>query len=401
MVFFRVREMSTNTKAKVDANLATGVIGAFAAGVVATAIIAKMKIEDKEENWHLKKSKLKNKLLMAELKLESYQRADAPKIENTTTVSATQGGPNITPARKKTPTKHQELQTEQVAGYKKQIDKIRTELFQLHALGDYREDYGIQAARGMVLYGPPGTGKTNIARAVSKTFSRNVKIINGPELKQEFVGISERKLRELFSDATYEWNRRKEESDIYVFIFDEIDALFPKRNGNIVSGSVKADNSMTTQFLTLLDGVNSPRNIFIIGTTNRLEDLDEALLRPGRLELQIEIGLPDENDRLEILKLKTKRLSNSELLLPDVKLEYYARETRGFSGADLENLIKQGMQSAIKQNFVFDDKGNMSLKSEINDTKDLAKVSKVHLDSALQEMQHAREQREKAVYRRA
>jgi vesicle-fusing ATPase len=150
------------------------------------------------------------------------------------------------------------------------------------------ERLGITHVRGMLLHGPPGTGKTLIARKIGEMLrGKPPKIVNGPDVLSKFVGESEKNIRELFADAQKEYAEKKDHSDLHIIIFDEIDALF-KQRGSTRDGTGVHD-TIVNQVLALIDGVNSLNNILVIGMTNRKDLLDKALLRPGRLEVQVEI----------------------------------------------------------------------------------------------------------------
>lgn len=158
---------------------------------------------------------------------------------------------------------------------------------------------GIKHVRGLMLYGPPGCGKTLIARQISKVLqgedsetAREPKIVSGPEVLNKYVGGSEEKIRELFKEAEEEQAMAGDDSELHVIIFDEIDAIC-KQRGSTRDGTGVGD-SVVNQLLSKIDGVNSLNNILLIGMTNRLDMIDPALLRPGRFEVHIEIGLPDE-----------------------------------------------------------------------------------------------------------
>lgn len=160
------------------------------------------------------------------------------------------------------------------------------------------DKYGIKHVKGMLLYGPPGTGKTLIAGTIAKALNcKEPKIVNGPEIFDKYVGEGERKIRELFEDAERDWADKKD--DLHVIIFDEIDAICKKRSSGGGAGS-ESSASIVNQLLTKLDGVDSGDNILVIGMTNRKELLDEAIIRPGRLEIHLEIGLPNEHGRKQI-----------------------------------------------------------------------------------------------------
>jgi vesicle-fusing ATPase len=149
----------------------------------------------------------------------------------------------------------------------------------------------------MLLYGPPGTGKTLIARQISKALHcEEPKIVNGPEIFDKYVGGSEKKIRELFEPAEKDMKTFGDESKLHIIIFDEIDAICRAR-GSTGSSGTGVNETVVNQLLSKMDGVDSLNNILVIGMTNRKDMIDEAMLRPGRLEIHLEIGLPDERGR--------------------------------------------------------------------------------------------------------
>ena len=172
---------------------------------------------------------------------------------------------------------------------------------------------GLNPVKGLLLYGPPGCGKTALAREISLALrARAPKIVSAPELLDRWVGGSERLVRELFHDAEAELasaNGDATRSALHVIVIDEIDAVFRKRSSAEDSGEATR-SSTVNQILSKLDGVKAIPNVLLIGMTNRRELLDEALLRPGRLEVQIEIPLPDREGRREILNLHFNALRN-------------------------------------------------------------------------------------------
>lgn len=162
---------------------------------------------------------------------------------------------------------------------------------------------GLTHVRGLLLHGAPGTGKTLIARQLAKALNaRPPKIVNGPELMNKYLGESERNIRALFEDARIEWEERGAESALHVIVFDELDAVARARGGGDGAGERAAD-AVVNQLLTLLDGVRGASNVLVVGLTNRLDLIDPALLRPGRLEVHVLIRAPDEAGRGEILRL--------------------------------------------------------------------------------------------------
>ena len=212
------------------------------------------------------------------------------------------------------------------------------------------QQMGISHVRGMLLYGPPGCGKTLIARQIGKVLNaREPKIVNGPEILDKYVGASEEKIRELFADAEAEQQAEGDRSMLHTIIFDEMDAICKSR-GSVRDGTGVSD-SVVNQLLSKIDGVDSLNNILIIGMTNRKDMIDEALLRPGRLELHVEIGLPDEAGRLQILDIKTSSMRKSGRLQQDAidGLPTFAENTQNFSGAELEGLVKAAASYALRR----------------------------------------------------
>ncbi|CAF2409567.1 unnamed protein product [Rotaria sp. Silwood2] len=207
---------------------------------------------------------------------------------------------------------------------------------------------GMKHCRGILLYGPPGTGKTLMARQIGKMLNaREPKIVNGPQILDKYVGESEANVRKLFADAEEEEKRLGPNSGLHIIIFDEIDAIC-KARGSVASGAGVHD-TVVNQLLSKIDGVDQLNNILVIGMTNRRDMIDEALLRPGRLEVQIEIGLPDENGRLQILNIHTSRLREHNKLHSDVDLKEFSELTRNFSGAEIEGLVRAAMSFAMNR----------------------------------------------------
>lgn len=207
------------------------------------------------------------------------------------------------------------------------------------------ERLGINHVRGLLLYGPPGTGKTLIARQIGKMLhGREPIVINGPEILNKYVGAAEEKIRELFVEAEKDQAENGNESDLHIIIFDEIDAITRQRG--TVSGSTGVHDTIVNQLLAKMDGVNSLNNILIIGMTNRKDMMDEALLRPGRFEVHVEIGLPDQKGRVQIIDIHTRRIRENGLLGDDVSIEVLAEKTKNFSGAEIEGLVKSAVSFA-------------------------------------------------------
>ncbi len=229
--------------------------------------------------------------------------------------------------------------------------------------------------KGMVLHGPPGTGKTLIARQLSKCLkAKSIKIINGPELINKYVGQSEENIRELFKEAENDMKTNTE--GLHVIIFDEFDSLCVKRgDSSSVSGDI--NNKIVTQLLSKIDGVDSLNNILLIGMTNRLELIDPAILRPGRFEVHVEISLPDEKGRYDILQIHTKQLKKENCLDTDVDLTNIAHESKNYTGAELEGLVREARSYAINE---LVDLKDLNKKIDLNSIK----VRKNHFTKALE-----------------
>jgi transitional endoplasmic reticulum ATPase len=222
---------------------------------------------------------------------------------------------------------------EEIGGIKDSILKIR-EMIELPIRHpELFEKLGIDAPKGVLLYGPPGTGKTLLAKAVANETNTSFFSISGPEIMSKFYGESEKRLRETFEQA-------QEKSPSILFI-DELDSIAPNRED--VSGEV--ERRVVSQLLTLMDGINSRGKIIIIAASNRPNAIDPALRRPGRFDREIEIGIPDDDGRLEILNIHTKGMP----LGPDVDLKRISRLTHGFVGADLEVLTKEAAMRSLRR----------------------------------------------------
>jgi vesicle-fusing ATPase len=227
-----------------------------------------------------------------------------------------------------------------IGGLQKEFEHIfRRAFIQRTYPPEFIKKLGIRYIKGIMLYGPPGTGKTLIARMISSFLNPVTrKIVNGPDILNKYVGQSEENIRKLFEDAEND----KSGTGVHIIIFDEIDAICKSRGS---TGGVT--DQVLTQILTKMDGVKSLDNILVIAMTNRIDLIDEALLRPGRFEIQIEIGLPDEAGRLEILKIHTGRMSKNCLLSPDIDMEEVARKARNYTGAELTAIVNSASSFAL------------------------------------------------------
>ncbi|MFW9936952.1 MAG: CDC48 family AAA ATPase [Candidatus Thorarchaeota archaeon] len=222
---------------------------------------------------------------------------------------------------------------EDIGGLEEEIQRIR-EMIELPIRHpELFKRIGINPPKGVLLHGPPGTGKTLLARAVAYETDANFFTISGPEIMSKFYGQSEENLRNVFDEA-----REKAPSIIFI---DELDSIAPKRGE--VTGEV--ERRVVAQLLSLMDGLEGRGELIVIGATNRVNDIDIALRRPGRFDREIEIGVPDTDGRYEILLIHTRGMPLSE----DVDLRLIAERTHGFVGADIEALAKEAAMLAIRE----------------------------------------------------
>ena len=195
---------------------------------------------------------------------------------------------------------------------------------------------GIKPPRGILLYGPPGTGKTLLAKAVANESKANFMSIKGPEVYSKWVGESEKAVREIFKKA-------KQSAPSIVFL-DELDSIAPRRGSH--EGS-RVTETVVNQLLTSMDGLETMENVVVVGATNRPDILDPSLLRAGRFDRLILVGSPDEEARLEIYKIHTKKMALSK----DVNIEELARVSEGYVGADIESVCREAAMNALGEDF--------------------------------------------------
>jgi cell division protease FtsH len=223
-----------------------------------------------------------------------------------------------------------------VAGNEEAKESLR-ELVDFIRNPEKYERYGARMPRGVLLYGPPGTGKTLLAKALAGEAGVPFFAVTGSDFIQVYAGLGASRIRSLFKKA-------RQIGKCVIFI-DEIDALGKKRRGGLPGGSDESDRTLNA-LLTEMSGFKGSEGIIVIAATNRIDTLDEALLRPGRFDRQIEVGLPDVNARYKILKLHSKNKPLSE----DVDLRKVAYQTVYFSGAKLESLMNESAMLAAKEN---------------------------------------------------
>ena len=222
---------------------------------------------------------------------------------------------------------------EDIGGLQNEVKKIREMVEIPLKRPELFKQLGIAAPKGVLLHGPPGTGKTLLAKAVANETNAHFIVINGPEIMSKYVGGSEEQLREIFEEA--------EDNSPSIIFIDELDAIAPKRAE--VSGDV--ERRIVAQLLTLMDGLKSRGEVVVIGATNRPDAIDEALRRPGRFDREIEIGVPDKDERKEILEVHTRNMPLAE----DVDLDELTEVTHGFVGADLEALCKEAAMRVLRR----------------------------------------------------
>ncbi|WJZ89737.1 hypothetical protein VitviT2T_008933 [Vitis vinifera] len=237
------------------------------------------------------------------------------------------------PVRREDEERLDEVGYDDVGGFRKQMAQIR-ELVELPLRHPQLfKSIGVKPPKGILLYGPPGSGKTLIAKAVANETGAFFFCINGPEIMSKLAGESEGNLRKAFEEA-------EKNAPSIVFI-DEIDSIAPKREKT--HGQV--EKRIVSQLLTLMDGLKSRAHVIVIGATNRPNSIDPALRRFGRFDREIDIGVPDEVGRLEVLRIHTKNMKLSD----DVDLERIAKDSHGYVGADLAALCTEAALQSIRE----------------------------------------------------
>mmetsp|Transcript_8448 Transcript_8448/g.24960 ORF Transcript_8448/g.24960 Transcript_8448/m.24960 type:complete len:680 (-) Transcript_8448:738-2777(-) len=239
-----------------------------------------------------------------------------------------------------------------IGGVRKQLANIR-ELVELPLRHPQLfKSIGVKPPRGILMFGPPGSGKTLIARAVANETGAFFFLINGPEIMSKLAGESESNLRKAFEEA-------EKNSPAIIFI-DEIDSIAPKREKT--QGEV--ERRIVSQLLTLMDGLKARSHVVVIGATNRPNSIDAALRRFGRFDREVDIGVPDENGRLEVMRIHTKNMK----LADDVDLEQLAKETHGYVGADLAALCTEAAMQCIREKMDVIDLDDDEIDAEVLDS---------------------------------
>jgi transitional endoplasmic reticulum ATPase len=225
------------------------------------------------------------------------------------------------------------------------------------------EKFGVTPPKGVLVYGPPGTGKTLLAKAVANESKANFIAVKGPELLSKWVGESEKGVREIF--------RKARQTAPTVIFFDEIDSIASARSGSTTDSGVT--QRVVNQLLTEIDGLEELQDVAVIAATNRVDIMDPALLRPGRFDRHVKVDDPDEKARLEIFKVHTKDMPLAE----DVDLEYLAKNTEKYVGADIEAVCREAVMLTLRDNLKADDVKMKYFKKAMKKVKTEEKVDMV------------------------
>ena len=296
------------------------------------------------------------------------------------------------PIRREDENRLDEVGYDDVGGVRKQMAQIR-ELVELPLRHPQLfKSIGVKPPKGILLYGPPGSGKTLIARAVANETGAFFFCINGPEIMSKLAGESESNLRKAFEEA--------EKNAPSIIFIDEIDSIAPKREKT--NGEV--ERRIVSQLLTLMDGLKSRAHVIVMGATNRPNSIDPALRRFGRFDREIDIGVPDEIGRLEILRIHTKNMKlsdevgisffrlkllltyicfdlfNSVPFIEQVDLERISKDTHGYVGADLAALCTEAALQCIREKMDVIDLEDETIDAEILNSM---AVTNEHFQTAL------------------
>jgi len=251
---------------------------------------------------------------------------------------------------------------DKVGGLDSALDKIVRRVLASRANPEAARRLGISHVRGILLSGPPGCGKTLLARELARLLNaRAPQVVNGPEILDKFIGEAEKRVRDLFAPAEMEYAQVGDDSALHIIILDEMDAIARKR-GSVSSDTTGVRDSVVNQLLAKMDGVKEANNVLVVGLTNRPELLDPALLRPGRLEVQLRVELPDLPGRRDILRIHTRQMrdaggiSNAAIdMLEDLGKDGIAARTEYFTGAELAGLVRSAGSFALARSINADD----------------------------------------------
>lgn len=278
------------------------------------------------------------------LRVKSIEPSDFGLLKNETTITLESKSPSLIFTGRSVQTI--DLESLGIGGLKNEFSEMfRRAFIQKTVDKKLMRKLGVDQPKGLMLYGPPGTGKTLTARQIGSLLSsRKPKIVNGPEILNKYVGQSEENIRALFKEAEIEFEERGEDSLLHIIIFDEIDAICKQRSSTSHFG-----DQIVNQLLSKMDGVERLNNILIIGLTNRIDLIDSALLRPGRFEIKIEVGLPSKEDRVEIFNIHTKSMRRNKLLSGDVNSEELAERSENFTGAEITAVVKSAISFGLQR----------------------------------------------------
>ncbi|MGI6465697.1 CDC48 family AAA ATPase [Methanobacterium sp.] len=225
------------------------------------------------------------------------------------------------------------------------------------------DKFGVTPPKGVLIYGPPGTGKTLLAKAVANESQANFIAVKGPELLSKWVGESEKGVREVF--------RKAKQTAPTVIFFDEIDSIASARSGSSTDSGVT--QRVVNQLLTEIDGLEELQDVAVIAATNRVDIMDPALLRPGRFDRHVKVDDPDEKARLEIFKVHTKNMPLDD----DVDLEYLAKNTEKYVGADIEAVCREAVMLTLREDIKADKVNMDSFKKAMKKVKPEEKIDMV------------------------
>jgi transitional endoplasmic reticulum ATPase len=256
------------------------------------------------------------------------------------------------PIKREDEEKMNEVGYDDIGGVRRQLAQIR-EMIELPLRHpSLFKTLGVKPPRGVLLYGPPGSGKTLIARAVANETGAFFFLINGPEIMSKMAGESEANLRKAFEEA--------EKNAPAIIFIDEIDSIAPKRE----KAQGEVERRIVSQLLTLMDGLKARSNVVVIGATNRPNSMDPALRRFGRFDRELDIGVPDENGRMEIFRIHTRNMKLSD----DVDPENIAKQTHGFVGADMAALCTEAAMQCIREKMELIDMDGDEIDAELLDS---------------------------------